>query len=71
MVMAFLLSRINFIIKLKPFNFYFADTGKGLLVNYPLFNPARDSLFTLRRISRLDVSFIILPSHLEFSGCEI
>ena len=45
--MAFLLSCINFIMNLKPFNFYLGGTGKGLLINYPPFNLARNFLFTL------------------------
>ena len=47
MIAVFLISRINSIINLKPFNFYLGGIGEGLLMGYPLFNPARDFLFTL------------------------
>ena len=68
MVTIFLLFRINSIIDLKPFNFYLSGAGEGPLAGYPLFNPAHDFLFTLRPISRLTASFIILPSRLKISG---
>ena len=46
MVLTFLLSRINFIINLKPFNFRFSNTGRDLLVYHPPFTFTYGSLFT-------------------------
>ena len=68
MVTVFLLSRNNFIINLKPFNFYFGSSSKGPIAVYPFSSPARDSLFALGRIGRLTASFIILPNCLKILG---
>ena len=46
MVTAFSLSRINFIINLKPFNFRFGNAGQDPLVYRPPFIFIYGSLFT-------------------------
>ena len=66
----FLLSRINIIINIKPFNYDLGGAGEGLLAVCSLLNLARDFLFTLGRIGRLIASLIILLSRLEVLGRE-
>ena len=70
MITVFLLSRINSIINLKPSNFFFNSTGKGLPADYSLSSPAHDSLFTLGQINQLTASLIIPPSRLEILECK-
>ena len=67
-IMVFLLSRINFIVNLKPFNFYLGGTGKGPLVDYSPFTSACGFLFTLERIGRLIAFLTVLLSRLEVLG---